>query len=124
MSVVSGDTIIIKGCRVVIYGIKAPARNDAWYLESKDFLRKLILDQTLTYKFVHDGTAIVSMDGTDISHQIVKNGWATVLQQEMIALENIAKSKKLGIYSEIKSIKEDLKGFLDSKKEISGTGNI
>jgi endonuclease YncB( thermonuclease family) len=124
MSVISGDTIIIKGCRVVIHGIKAPSRNDLWYLESKDFLRKLVLDQTLTYKAVNGNTGIVLMDGVDVSPIIVENGWATGLQHELVGLENIAKCQKLGIYSENKCIQEDLEGFLDANKDISGTRNI
>ena len=45
--IIDGDTIEINGSSVRLLGMNTPERNQRYYLESKEFLEKLVLNKTV-----------------------------------------------------------------------------
>lgn len=130
-SIVSGDSIVIRrngsDALVSMYGIAAPAKDDAWYFEAKDFTRKLLMDKKIVFKSLaktEKEVGTVLLKGDDVAKIIVQNGWASVCNgvamEELVELEKLAKSQKLGMHSSDAGGIKDLKEFLD-KNEILGT---
>jgi hypothetical protein len=126
-TVLNGDTIVVRGAEigsrkvVDLHGITAPTKDEPFYFESRDALRKLLVGKNVQLDDVHqDGNEChLHLDGQDVSSYMVINGWAHCSTIELKELETIAKSKKLGIHSDQQDIVQNLEKFLDDK-EISG----
>lgn len=161
-SVTSGDSLVLRGRAVTgpppekfvsLSLISAPRKDQKFYIESKDFTRKLIIGKNVEFKPLHslaskykDGNSReignVLLQGENIAKIIVKNGWANVktsndvqelndLHKELLELESLAKLEKIGIFSQnlipvnvSNTIQEDLKVFLDKYKNIEIPGTI
>ena len=161
-SVTSGDSLILRGRAVSgpppeksvsLSLISAPRKDQQFYIESKDFTRKLIIGKNVEFQSLHslaskykDGNSReignVLLQGENIAKIIVKNGWANVktsndlqelndLHKELLELENLAKLEKIGIFSQnlipvnvSNRIQEDLKVFLDKYKNIEIPGTF
>ena len=130
-TVVSGDTLVIRGAEigsrkvVSLHVITAPRKDEPWYFESRDALRKLLVGQSVVFKsIISHGREFghLLFDGQDVSKIIVQNGWASVTTgSELVELEKIAKAQKIGIHSDDECIDQNLYKFLECNKEISGS---
>lgn len=147
-SVISGDSLVLRGRAVngpppeklvSLHGISCPRKDNSFYFESKDFLRKLVIGKNVEFISHYKNTREIGdilLDGESISKLIVRNGWATVksndssdLVKELLELEKMAKLEKIGIYSSVLpitislGIDEELKSFLEKNrdKQIPGT---
>ncbi len=141
-SILSGDSLILRGRAVngpppeklvSLHGITAPRKDEPFYFESRDALRKLLVGQNVDFKSVLQSHGRefghLHFDGQDVSSYMVQNGWATVkTDHELYDLQKLAKAQKLGIHSDnspiviATGIPQGSREFLDlnKNKEIPG----
>ncbi|KGI56158.1 thermonuclease family protein [Campylobacter sp. MIT 97-5078] len=115
--VIDGDTIEVldknkKNYRVRFFGIDAPESNQAFGKKSKEFLASLVAGKEV--KIIKKDTdkynrtlAVIELEGKDINKIMVENGFAwaySYYTEAYVAEQNLAKSKKLGLWADKKPI--------------------
>lgn len=107
--VIDGDTIVADGIKIRLWGIDAPEKRSDYFLPSKMLLEVMLAERELTCKFINKDryerhVMHCLIDGRDIGSMMVQVGMARdyskysgdYYQYE----EDIAKAKKIGIWSE------------------------
>ena len=107
--VIDGDTIVASGQKIRLWGIDTPEKDEPHFLAAKMLLESLLKDGELSCKFIEEDRYQRSVmhcliDGLDIGSMMVRVGMAKdysrysgdYYQYE----ENLAKSEKLGIWTE------------------------
>lgn len=144
-SVPSGDSIVVVGAvdasgfapekTITLGGISAPrigrgkqGKDEPFAFASREFLRKLLLGKSvsfeITYRHEKSGREYgqVTFEGENISHLLLKKGWATALvgnakkdgtlhpeKQELADLQKIAEEAELGIHNKKVKAKDQVR---------------
>jgi hypothetical protein len=79
--IVDGDTIVVNGTTIRLLGINTPEKNEAGYLEAKEFLEKNILNKSVRLEGnyldkYYRQLSYVYLEGKNINLEIVKKGFA------------------------------------------------
>ncbi len=114
--VIDGDTIVANGIKIRLWGIDAPEKRNIYFLPSKMLLESMLSRGKLTCKFIEKDrykrhVMHCLIDGRDIGSMMVQVGMARdyskysgdYYQYE----EDLAKAKKMGIWSDKVIKKED-----------------
>lgn len=115
VKIVDGDTYhLLTGnneqVKVRMAGIDAPEKGQAYYQKSKDFLGRLCFSKIIKIKITdkdRNGRIIAEtylVDGTSLSHEMVKNGYAWHFKkyssdETLARLEQQAQIKKMGLWA-------------------------
>lgn len=119
VEVTDGDTLKLSNGKVFrLYGVNAPEKNEKYFKESVEFTKNLTLNKEITFeqeeKYKEDKfgrlLGYIFVDGKHLNLELVKVGLAKVVlyekrarikyQDELVAAENEAKQKILGIWSQ------------------------
>ena len=114
LEIVSGDTFKMEGenkvvTTVTVNGIIAPKENQSFANESRDFLKKSILNQIVTIDIQKEyannfKVGDVTINKEDLGYIIVKNGFAWQYKEfsndnRLKSYEDEARKNKLGLWS-------------------------
>ncbi|MCQ2209522.1 MAG: thermonuclease family protein [Paludibacteraceae bacterium] len=114
--ITDGDTYIIlldqnEQKTIRMEGIDAPEKGQDFSRKASDYLKSLILGKIVTIKFTETDQygrfiALTYLEnGTEISHEMIKNGWAWHFKKynqdkDLSDLESEAKKKGLGLWAD------------------------